>query len=169
MLANAGKQSTQGIEFDSKYNLSSDWSITLAGTYLDPVYDSFVGASGLEGPVDLSGEKPAGISDLSLTAGLAYNYEIGDDIYGFARVDYLYESDTKLAENVPDSLTREVNTVNASTGLAFSNGINLQVWVRNLTNDEYLLSAFPPPIQAGSFNGYPNQPRTFGANISYEF
>jgi iron complex outermembrane receptor protein len=31
------------------------------------------------------------------------------------------------------------------------------------------LSAFPPPIQAGSFNGYPNQPRTFGANISYQF
>ncbi|MFS1422884.1 TonB-dependent receptor [Shewanella sp. 10N.286.48.B5] len=169
VLANAGKQSTQGIEFDSKYNLNSDWSITFAGTYLDPVYDSFVGASGLDGPVDLSGEKPAGISDLSLTAGLAYNYEIGEDIYGYARVDYLYESDTKLAENVPDSLTREVNTVNASTGLAFGNGINLQLWVRNLTNDEYLLSAFPPPIQAGSFNGYPNQPRTFGANISYEF
>jgi outer membrane receptor protein involved in Fe transport len=66
-------------------------------------------------------------------------------------------------------MTREVSTLNASAGLEFENGVSVQVWVRNLTNDEYFLSAFPPPIQAGSFNGYPNQPRTFGATISYLF
>jgi outer membrane receptor protein involved in Fe transport len=169
VLANAGKQSTQGIEFDSNYNLTEDWSFTLAGTFLDPVYDSFVGASGLNGPVDLSGEKPAGIHEVSITAGIVYNFEVFNGADGYVRTDYLFESDTKLAENTPESLSREVNTFNASTGLAFDNGVSLQLWVRNLTNDEYLLSAFPPPIQAGSFNGYPNQPRTFGANISYQF
>ena len=169
VLANAGKQSTQGLEFDSNYNLTEDWSFTLAGTFLDPVYDSFVGASGLDGPVDLSGEKPAGIHEVSITAGIVYNFEVFNGADGYIRTDYLYESDTKVAENTPESLSREVNTFNASTGLAFDNGVSLQLWVRNLTNDEYLLSAFPPPIQAGSFNGYPNQPRTFGANISYQF
>ncbi|WP_144207755.1 TonB-dependent receptor [Shewanella donghaensis] len=169
VLANAGQQNTKGIEFDSIYNITDDWTITFAGVLLDPVYDSFVGASGLDGPVDLSGEKPAGIHEVSLTTGLVYNFEFENGINGYARADYLYESDTKVAENVPDSLTREVNTVNASAGLGFENGINLQLWARNLTDDEYLLSAFPPPIQAGSFNGYPNQPRTFGATISYDF
>ena len=48
-------------------------------------------------------------------------------------------------------------------------GVNLQVWVRNLNNDEYYLYAFPPPIQVGSFKAHPNQPRTYGATISYEF
>ncbi|AZG73248.1 TonB-dependent receptor [Shewanella livingstonensis] len=169
VLANAGKQSTQGLEFDSNYNLTEDWSLTLAGTFLDPVYDSFVGASGLDGPVDLSGEKPAGIHEVSITAGIVYNFEVFNGADGYVRTDYIFESDVKLAENTPESLTREVNSFNASTGLAFDNGVSLQLWVRNLTNDEYLLSAFPPPIQAGSFNGYPNQPRTFGANISYQF
>ncbi|UCX04595.1 TonB-dependent receptor [Shewanella glacialimarina] len=169
VLANAGQQSTQGLEFDSNYNLTEDWSFTLAGTFLDPVYDSFEGASGLNGPVDLSGEKPAGIHEVSITAGLVYNFEVFTNADGYVRTDYLYESDVKLAENTPESLTREVNSFNASAGLAFDNGVSLQLWVRNLTNDEYLLSAFPPPIQAGSFNGYPNQPRTFGANISYQF
>ncbi|GGP60963.1 TonB-dependent receptor [Shewanella saliphila] len=169
VLANAGKQSTQGFEFDSNYNITDDWSVTLAGTFLDPVYDSFEGASGLDGPVDLSGEQPAGIHEVSISAGMVYNFEVFNGANGYVRADYLYESDVKVAENTPESLTREVNTVNASSGLAFDNGVSVQVWVRNLTNDEYLLSAFPPPIQAGSFNGYPNQPRTFGANISYEF
>ncbi|WOT03562.1 TonB-dependent receptor [Shewanella youngdeokensis] len=169
VLANAGKQSTRGVEFDSKYNLTDEWSVTLAGTFLDPIYDSFVGATGLNGPVDLSGQKPAGIHEQTITAGVAYNFELANGSYGYVRADYLYESETKLAENVPDSLTREVNSVNASAGLSFENGVNLQVWVRNLTEDEYLLSAFPTPIQAGSFNGYPTQPRTFGATVSYEF
>jgi outer membrane receptor protein involved in Fe transport len=169
VLANAGKQSTQGLEFDSNYNLTDDWSFTLAGTFLDPVYDSFEGASGLDGPTDLSGEKPAGIHEVSITAGVVYNFEVFNGADGYVRADYLYESDVKVAENTPESLSREVNTVNASTGLAFDNGLSVQLWVRNLTNDEYLLSAFPPPIQAGSFNGYPNQPRTFGANFSYQF
>jgi outer membrane receptor protein involved in Fe transport len=70
---------------------------------------------------------------------------------------------------VPDSLTREVGTLNATAGLSFNNGLNLQLWVRNLNNDEYLHSAFPPPIQAGSYNAYPSQPRMYGASVSYEF
>jgi iron complex outermembrane receptor protein len=169
VLANAGKQSTQGLEFDSVYNPIENWSLTLAGTFLDPIYDSFVGASNVNGLVDLSGEKPAGIHEQSITAGITYNFELESGAYGYIRTDYLYESDTHLVENVPESLSREVSSFNASAGLNLENGVNLQVWVRNLTNDEYLLSAFPTPIQAGSFNAYPNQPRSFGATVSYEF
>tara|TARA_R110000737_G_scaffold22022_4_gene40643 strand:+ start:3876 stop:6335 length:2460 start_codon:yes stop_codon:yes gene_type:complete len=169
VLANAGKQSTKGIEFDAAYSPTENWSLSLAGTLLDPVYDSFQGATGLNGPIDLSGQKPAGIHERSITAGITYSYELENGAYGYLRADYLYESDVHLAENVPESLTREVGTLNASAGLNFNNGVNLQLWVRNLNSDEYQLSAFPPPIQAGSFNAYPNQPRTFGATISYEF
>ncbi len=169
VLANAGKQSTQGIEFDSVYNPTENWALTLAGTFLDPVYDSFVNGSGVSGTLDLSGEKPAGIHEQSITAGITYSFELESGAYGYVRTDYLYESDVRLVENVPESLSREVGTFNASAGLNLENGIHLQVWARNLTNDEYFLSAFPTPIQSGSFNAYPNQPRSFGATISYEF
>ena len=169
VLANAGKQSTQGLEFDSVYNPSENWSFTLAGTFLDPVYDSFVGATGIDGPIDLSGEKPAGIHERSITAGITYSYELENGAYGYVRTDYIYESEVYLAENVPDSLTREVGTLNATAGLNFDNGLNVQLWVRNLNNDKYLHSAFPPPIQAGSYNAYPSQPRMYGVSISYGF
>ncbi len=169
VLANAGQQSTQGIEFDSIYNLTENLDITLAGTFLDPVFDSFVGAQNVDGPVDLSGTKPAGIHEQSIIAGLTYNFEFENGMYGFIRTDYLYESEVQLVSNVPESLTREVSTFNASAGLNFDNGWYAQIWARNLNNDEYYQSAFPPPIQAGSFNAYPNQPATYGVSISYEF
>ena len=168
-MANAGKQSTQGIEFDSVYNPTENWTLSLAGTFLDPVYDSFVNGSGVDGPINLSGEKPSGIHEQSITAGITYNFELANGAYGYVRTDYLYESDTRLVENVPESMSREVSSVNASAGLTLGDGLSVQVWVRNLTNDEYFLSAFPAPIQAGSFNAYPNQPRSYGATISYEF
>jgi len=169
VLANAGKQSTQGIEFDSTLDVTDNLVFTFAGTILDPVYDSFVGANGINGPTDLSGEQPSGIHERSFVAGLTYHLEFENGITGFIRSDYLHESETQLVENVPPELTREVNMLNASAGLTFTNGISVQLWVRNLNNDEYYLSSFPPPIQAGSFNAYPNQPRTFGATVSYMF
>ena len=170
VLANAGEQTTKGIEFDSVYRPSDQWTLTLAGTFLDPVYDSFVGASAVGGgQIDLSGTKPAGIHEQSITAGIVYNYELENGMHGYVRTDYIYESEVALVSNVPESLTREVSTFNASAGLNFENGVMLQLYVRNITNDEYFLSSFPPPTQTGSFSVYPNPPRTFGVNVSYEF
>ena len=169
VLANAGKQATKGIEFDSVYRPTDSLSLTLAGTFLDPVYKSFVGATGLNGPVDLSGEKPAGIHEESITAGITYNFEFDNGMFGYARVDYLYESETQLVENVPEFLTRQVNTVGASIGLNITDDLSVQVWGRNLNNDEYFYSSFPPPIQSGSFNAYPSQPRTYGISVAYDF
>ena len=169
VLANAGQQSTQGIEFDSAYHPTENWTLTLAGTFLDPIYDSFKGATNADGPVDLSGEKPAGIHEQSITAGITYSFEFDNGMYGYIRTDYLYESEVKLVENVPDSLTREVSTFNASAGLSLENGVTLQLWARNLNNDEFYYSAFPAPIQGGSYNAYPSQPSTYGVSISYEW
>lgn len=169
VLANAGKQSTKGIEFDSKFEIIDDLVATFSGTILDPIYDSFEGASGLDGPTDLSGTQPAGIHERTFVLGLTYNFDIGNGMTGFVRSDYLYESEAQIAENVPPELTREVGTLNASLGIDMDSGLAIQLWVRNLNNDEYFLSAFPPPVQGGSFSAYPNQPRTFGATVSYSF
>lgn len=169
VLANAGQQSTKGVEFDSTFNVSDSIDITLAGMLLDPIYDSFIGASGLNGPIDLSGEKPLGISERTFNAGITYNFEFDNGMFGYIRTDYQYESEVGLVANVPPEITRAVSTINASAGLTMENGVSFQVYVRNLNNDEYYLSSFPPPIQSGSFNAYPNQPRLFGASVSYEF
>jgi hypothetical protein len=104
-------------------------NLALLGQFLDPVYDSFVGANGVNGPIDLSGTQPAGIHERSFVAGLTYHLEFENGTTGFIRSDYLHESETQLVENVPPELTREVNMLNASAGLTFTNGImNLFLW-----------------------------------------
>ncbi|MFZ9708751.1 MAG: TonB-dependent receptor [Steroidobacteraceae bacterium] len=167
-LANAGKQSTKGIEIETQWKLNAQWQIDLSGTFLDPVYDSFVGAEGPNGPADLSGLKPAGIHEQSVSAGVNYLWSMGG-VDGFVRADYLYESKTQIAENVSTAIaSREVNTLNASIGFDVA-GVDVLLWARNLNDDEYLLSAFASVAQTGSFSGYPNQPRTYGITLRKQF
>ena len=168
VLANAGTQSTKGIEFDSVYRPTENITLTLAGSFLDPIYDSFVGASGPNGPADFTGTAPTGIHPRSLVAGVKYDFELASGSYAYVRADYLQESKV-LVGNASNDIYREVGTVNASAGITLLNGVNVQLWIRNLNDDQYFMSAFPTPIQAGSLSAYPNQPKTYGASVSYEF
>ncbi len=168
-LANAGKQSTTGAEIDIRWVPTDTFEGTIAATILDPKYDSFPGAQGVSGPTDLSGTQPPGIHELSMTAAGRYNFTMGNAA-GFARVEYIYEDEVQVIENVPANIaSREVSTVNASFGLAWENGFEAMLWGRNINDDEYLLSAFPSVAQAGSYSGYPNQPRTFGLTVRKYF
>lgn len=170
-LANAGKQSTTGFEFDTTWAVTDNFSVTAAGTYLDPVYDSFPNsASG-----DLSGETPSGIPELawSLAGDYAFTFK-GMDSY--VRADWQFAEDTAFFDDPANNALigtgdydREVNLVNASAGFVTANGVGVTIWGRNVFNDEAITTAFPSVAQAGSISGYPNQPRTYGITISKQF
>lgn len=170
-LQNAGKQSTTGVEIEATWLPNEAWRLSFAGTWLDPTYDSFPNFV-LPGniTVDLSGTQVPGVHEFSVNTSAVYNFEIGANTSGFVRVEYIYEDEIRVIENVPESIaSREVNTVNASIGLTWDNGFEAMLWGRNLNDDEYLLSAFPSVAQPGSFSGYPNEPRTFGLTLRKRF
>ncbi len=173
VLLNAGKQSTTGVEFDLRWVPTENFEGTIAATLMDPEYDSFETAACVPPPgstsanftCDLSGETPAGIHETSVTATGRYSFMIGD-IAGFVRAEYIYEDEIQVIDNVPEDVaSREVSTVNASFGLAWENGFEALLWGRNLTDDEYLVSAFPSVAQNGSYSGYPNRPRSYGVTV----
>ena len=169
-LANAGKQSTVGAEADFTWLPTDNFRFTFAGTWLDPEYDSFVMGSGIGGLTDLSGTTPAGVSEFMFNTTATYNFEIGASITGYVRGEFVYESEVPVVENVPESIaSREVNTLNASVGLQWDNGFEAILWGRNITDDEYLQSAFPSVAQAGSFSGYPNIPQQYGVTLRMNF
>ncbi len=169
-LANAGEQSTTGLEIDTVFTPNDQWKFTFAGTFLDPTYDSFVNGTGVNGPEDLTGRDPAGIHKVSLNTSGTYYHDFSNGLEGFIRADYTYEDKVQIVENVSaDLASREVSMLNASFGLLFDNGFELTVWGRNITDDEHLLSAFPTVVQTGSFSGYPNPPRTYGLTVRKSF
>ena len=177
-LANAGEQSVDGVEIDVMLRPTENLSLGISGTYLDPFYDSFVGANVGGESSDLSGTKPGGISELTLSFVTSYDFSImGMDAW--IQADYRYDKEVDIqdggdlsASNIllesTNSRTREVGLLNASIGIA-KNGWEFRVWGRNLTNDEYLITWFPSVAQTGSFSGYPNQPRMWGASIKKSF
>jgi outer membrane receptor protein involved in Fe transport len=170
-LQNAGKQSTTGVEIDATWVPTDALRLTFAGTFLDPKYDSFPNFV-LPGniTVDLSGTQVPGVHEFSMVTSGTYSFDIGASTSGFVRVEYIYEDEIQIIENVPKSIAaREVSTFNASLGLQWDNGFEAMLWGRNLSNDDYLLSAFPAVAQAGSFSGYPNEPRTYGLTLRKSF
>lgn len=161
-LVNAGEQSTQGMEFDVSIYPTDSLELTFAATWLDPKYDSFANSS--EG--DLTGATPSGIPQLAAATTGTYRWNMNSGRSAFVRAEHIYESEHQIVDNVPESVaTRQVSMFNASAGYSFVSGWDITAFARNLTNDEYFISAFPTVAQAGSFNGYPSQPRTYGLSV----
>ncbi len=186
-LVNAGKESTRGFELDGAYQPAQWLTLTGAATYLDAKYDSFTQApcvafDTVNCPVnpatgltpnfrDLSGQRPAGIPRWSLSTSATFTHDFGGGYGGFLRGEYDYASPTYLIETVPMNLaTYSQKSVNASVG--FGNRpqhYEVMVWARNLTNYRSIIGAFPTVAQAGSYSGFPNQPRTFGVTLRTRF
>lgn len=181
-LANAGKQSAFGIEFEGMAKPTRELTLSLALTYLDAKYDQFL----LSAFGDLSGTVPGGISPLSVTFGAQYDTPLSNGDHIILRGDYHYEAPFKLVEGLPGLVTapggsvaaalaaardlrQDINDVNASLTYAMDNGLELSVWGRNLLDDRTLLQVFDSPAQQGSISGYPSQPRTYGVSARFRW
>lgn len=166
-LTNAGETTVQGFEIDTTWYPTDNLVFTFAGTFLDPEYDSFpLSAFG-----DLSGEEVAGVAETSISVSGTWNWTYGD-YEGFVRADYQYESDVQILDDPVataalaqvGSDSRKVNLFNASIGVTRGR-YDVTLWGRNLTDNEFLVSAFPSVAQPGSYSGYPNLPRTYGLTL----
>ena len=168
VLANAGIQRTRGVEIEGRYSPIEQIDLTAAATFLDPKYIEFPGALGPNGTVvDRSGETVAGIPKTAISVSGTYNHDFSGGATGFVRADYQFESNAPI--NSVQIGDRKVSTVNGSLGLALENGLGLQIWARNLFNDQYISTLFPGVVQAGTVNGYPSAPRTYGVLLKKEF
>lgn len=180
VLANAGKETVKGIEFEGTVKPAKGVQFNAAFTYLDAKYDSFL----LSAVGDLSGTTPAGIPSMATTIGGTWDQEIGSSGHHLIlRADYHYESPTQLQEGLPAFLAistlaaraaaapfrSEVNEVNASLTWVLPIGLEVTAWGRNITNDRNLINVFDSPAQQLSISGYTNQPRTYGGTVRYRF
>jgi len=184
-LENAGEETHEGLELDGMFALSENLTVGLSAVYIDAVYDEFLNGTcddtGLSEPqytcptgqstVDLSGQSPAGVHELSYNVNGTYNFAVSGGISGFFRLEYLHEKDVKVADLIPfDLASRGSDNLNASLGFSSeTGGWDAMIWGRNLTDHETLISAFPTPGQPGSFSGYPNAPRTYGLTLRKNF
>ena len=179
-LANAGKQSSFGIEFEGTVKPTPELTFSAAVTYLDPKYDSFL----LSAFGDLTGTRPGGVTQLSSTLGMQYDRELGNGDHFILRGDWHYEAPFKLVEGLPGfvgisgvagaqqvarDFRQEPSQISASVSYAMANGLEFTVWGRNLTNNRTILQIFDSVAQSGSISGYPSEPRTWGGSVRFRW
>ncbi len=168
ILANAGKQKSRGIEAELAISVTDWLQLDFAGTYLDARFEEFMGASGVDGIVDLSGEAVPGFPEFASSSAITLKKALGPAEL-FARIDWQYESATPVATNVPDSVEKKVSTINVSIGADFDNGWELMLWGRNITSDKVILAGFPSAGQPGTYAVYASVPARYGLTIRREF
>jgi len=172
VLNNAGSQSTFGIEFDGSYTPVKALTLNAAVTYLDPVFNSFVNGSIFNAtfgvvPANLTGTRPAGIPEFSVSGGATYTHVFSDSFKMLLRGDYQYNSPVIISQGLPQ-FTRQIESLNMSLTGQFRR-LEVSVWGRNMLNAQYLTTIFPSVAQAGSLSGYPSQPVTYGGTVRVKF
>ncbi|WP_095012766.1 TonB-dependent receptor [Tsuneonella mangrovi] len=184
ILANAGKQSTFGVEFDGMARPTDELTLEVAVTYLDPKYDSFVAS-----PFgDLSGTEIGNISKFVANFGATWDQPIGDD-HLILRGNFRYAAPVQVEPGLLAFITtntngtpnydtaraaarpfrREDDDLNASLTYSFANGLDLMVWGRNLLDHRSITDIFDSVAQSQSISGYVNQPRTYGVSARFKF
>ncbi|MCF6318887.1 MAG: TonB-dependent receptor, partial [Proteobacteria bacterium] len=87
----------------------------------------------------------------------------------FIGLDSQYRSKFNSKEDL-DSIANQpsTNIIHASIGLTSPGGNwDVTLWARNITDEETLQVVFNSIAQPGSFNGFPNDPTTFGITLRW--
>ncbi|MBL4853891.1 MAG: TonB-dependent receptor [Robiginitomaculum sp.] len=168
VLGSAGQQSTFGVEFDASYYPFEALALTFAGIYLDAKYDEFINGPGPNNTVvDLSGQDVAGVPEFGFSTSATYTHDFGGGNTGYIRADYQFESEVNIVEAL--DVQAKTSIFNGSIGVKLDNGFGIQLWGRNIFNQESFISAFPGVVQAGTVNAYPTPPATYGVLVRKEF
>jgi len=175
-LRNAGDIRIKGFEIDAQFALTEDFTWSFASAYSDAKYITFVnGPCRIDDPrtvCDLSGERLADAPKWTISSSANYNIELNENLSAFVRGDIFYRGKRNVAgDNDPHGDMDGTFIVNASLGLMGGDDSpwRASFWVKNLTNENYLQLIFDSVAQAGSFNGYPSDPRTYGLTVSLDF
>jgi len=190
-LQNAGEISIQGLEFDGifaptpqlvfagGFSYLFEHSYTSFETGPCPDTDSatphpscFNDVNPLTGlPIRynrLTGQDVAGTTDLTGSLTGTYTQPIGNGLEGFLRGEVYYTGDYSLVTTNDPRLHQDSFALfNASIGIGAENGAwGLQLWGKNLGEEEYAKGGFPSVGLPGvSMNIYPSDPSTYGLTL----
>ncbi|MEO1039904.1 MAG: TonB-dependent receptor [Pseudomonadota bacterium] len=122
---------------------------------------------------DLSGVD-RGNSELVAAWTGTYTQPIGDNLEMFIRGEATHTSEFALVTGLdprPVANQDAFTLYNASIGIGAEDGAwGLQLWGRNLGEEEFVKGGFPSVGYLGSsFNNYPGEPRTYGLTLRASF
>lgn len=174
---NAGEATIRGLELELLARPSDKLTISLNYGHLDPKYDEFLEVDPTTNQLtDFKNERDFPYAARNNTSA-SLEYFMGSFAWGevTARLDWSYQGSYVPYVN-PDqnrvSKTASYELLNARLTLAEiplnseRQNLQLSVWGKNLTNEDYRVNTIPFGLWTTSYFG---DPRTYGVDISYQF
>jgi len=161
---------TQGAEIDALWRTPIEGLSFQGGVaYTEAEYGAFAPGPGI------SNRLPnARLTNSPLwTATGAWTYErpVGDNLTGLVYVDSRYMSNIVSGSDLaPGKRQPEYFLVNARIGLSTNDERwGVELWARNLLDEEYTVINFDQPLQTGSLAAFLGDPRTYGVTLRTRF
>lgn len=165
-LVNAGSSRINGAEFELRYSPVEEIVLTAAGTFLDPKYREFE-----LNDIDRSG------GQIALAPKTALNFGADFNIIDAWDGAFTIHADTSYQSRVYFDATS--NPLIADPGHWLVNGRvswrtddrgwTVAVWAQNLFQKKYFSQAFDTTTYFGFIGGNRGIPRTFGADVTFNF
>ncbi len=179
ITANLGSAESKGLEFDMSYVISESWKFNAGLAVIDASYDSGtisqrIVRAGLCDDIvcnsngDIGGNDLPRSSDTQWNVGLQYDATFAGNTDFYIRADLAGQSDQFVAEI--NTATIESRTLlNMRAGLSREHW-ELELWVKNLTDEEYVSNAFyiPSPFFVDYVPTYGNR-RRVGVALNFMF
>lgn len=171
IITNAGEASIYGLELDANVEPFDGFTITGGLGYLHATFDSFEDGGGPG--VDFDGNRLADAPRWTFSVAAQYEHDLGGAGSIFARGEYSHRASTfSRASNDMNSFIDDFGLVNARIGYRTADeSLGIELWARNLTNEEYINDRGTPPL--GGLLGQTGRnfgaPRTYGVRVIGRF
>ncbi len=134
---------------------------------------TYTGAASIDGvAVNLKNRQLPNSPHWTLNFGAQYVFELGGDWKATLRGDYYWQAQSfaRIYNAVNDNL-KSWNNLNATlTFSSLDKGLDLQLWVKNLTNNQPLTDTYVTDPTSGLFtNVFTLDPRTYGIALTKRF
>jgi iron complex outermembrane recepter protein len=193
-----GKARSEGAELSVQYRPISALNLYLNASYTDAYYVDPVraptgaGATSVPAPSFNAGDK-FDIPPFAMSAGAQFDFMIGDSFESYVRLDATYQDDyiagaTFGASGYGTNFFTRNNPArdqyNLRAGFKMENGLDMNVFIQNLTNEDDLIAGFGDGRgQCGStvtdcstYSSYSpfvtqtyQTPRLYGVQLNYRF
>lgn len=162
-ISNQASARSEGAEIEADWYVAPGYKLRAGYTYNKAEYGEDTLTAALRGRQITNAPKNTGL------LGLDVEQPIGS-LSLFGSIAARYQSEVNTGANLNANKVQDAYTlVNARVGLRFENDFEVSLWANNLTDEYYNMIIFDTPAVAGTFNGYPGTPRTFGVEVRKRF
>lgn len=171
---NAGSFVTQGAEIEVAVKPVAGLTFTSNASFVNAHYTDFTNGQCPYGSTatecDLTGSRLYNAPRWTVNSSLEYEHPVSDKWSGFVRLDWSYKSLIYFQQNLdPHAAQGGYTTFDGRVGTKASDGLELEIFAKNMFNKNYLTLANPLPFSTGAYAGYVGAPRVIGVRVAKSF